>query len=227
MQPRPPVQVAARQKQRSSVQKALGYWRMMAASSAFQQWRQTCWVRPAHLQLLPWGARSVRRHTASTGSQGWAGLAAAPVLQGNTGAAGQLADNPAGTFQHSAPPQTCRLRRRPRTCPGSCHARLICALRQLPWAQELADERDMLRAAVQAMRLCRARAAFAAWLDHVAARGEMRARLLSAVQMFAGRSCVQAMRSWKVSSAGAALCRADAGWWATLPAARPRKSVLS
>ena len=39
------VQVAAKQRQRSSVDKALGYWRMMAASSAFRQWRETVWVR--------------------------------------------------------------------------------------------------------------------------------------------------------------------------------------
>ena len=72
--------------------------------------------------------------------------------------------------------------------------------------QELQDERDMLRAAVQAMQLCRARAAFGAWLDFVAARANTRAKLLTAVQLFANRSCVQAMQAWQVSMALKASC---------------------
>ena len=59
----------------------------------------------------------------------------------------------------------------------------------------------MLQAAVQAMRLCRARAAFAAWQDFVAARQQLRGKLASAVHMFANRSCVLALQSWKVRAA--------------------------
>ena len=46
------MQVAAKQRQRSSVDKALGYWRMMAASSAFRQWRETVWVSSLPCTIL-------------------------------------------------------------------------------------------------------------------------------------------------------------------------------
>ena len=52
------VQVAGKQRSRSSLQKAMSYWTMMAVSSAFREWRQTCWVRLAcsqsqHLSASP------------------------------------------------------------------------------------------------------------------------------------------------------------------------------
>ena len=40
------MQVAAKQKSRSSLKKAVSYWTMMALSGAFQEWRQNCWVLP-------------------------------------------------------------------------------------------------------------------------------------------------------------------------------------
>lgn len=64
--------------------------------------------------------------------------------------------------------------------------------------QELQDERELLRAAVQAMQLCRTRAAFGAWVDFVAACQDMRSKLALAVNMFANRSCVQALQTWQV-----------------------------
>ena len=39
------IQAAAKRKEHQSLQKALSYWQMLTLSTAFCNWRETCWVR--------------------------------------------------------------------------------------------------------------------------------------------------------------------------------------
>lgn len=40
------MQASANRKAHHSLQKAVSYWQMLTMSSAFRNWRETCWVSP-------------------------------------------------------------------------------------------------------------------------------------------------------------------------------------